>query len=165
MRYEDGGRTIVEYRSADRDPKRHASLKTLRFRDLVPSRRECKLLGVQFAEIGTGDYTAVGAAATPQDPWFVGTGFTATSTLPGLVGYEYDGLVDGCVTPTPTVLFHRSVVNHLNTDAVQYMAPSGARVFSSGSIRFATALDPSSHRADPRLQRFMRNAVSDLQHP
>lgn len=162
MRYEDGGRTIVEYRSDDRDPERDASLKTLRFRDLVPSRPECALLGVQYAEIGSGDYTAVGAAATPQDPWFVGTGFTPTSTLPGLVGYEYDGLVDGCVKPAPTVLFHRSAVNHPNTDAVRYIAPSGARVFSSGSIRFATGLDPLRGRGDPRLQRFMRNALDNL---
>jgi hypothetical protein len=53
------------------------------------------------------------------------------------------------------------VPNHLNADAVRYTAPSGAVVFSAGSIRFATTLDPL-YRADPRMQRFMRNALDAL---
>ena len=162
MRYEDGGRTIVEYRSAERDPEPNTALKTVRFRDLTPARPECQLLGVQYGQIGIGDYTAVAAGYTPTDPWFTGTGFTAASTLRGLVGYEYDGLVEGCVTPTPTVLFHRSVVNHPNTDAVRFIAPSAARIFAAGSIRFATGLDPLPGRGDLRLRRFMRNALADL---
>jgi len=36
------------------------------------------------------------------------------------------------------------------------------RVFSSGSIRFAVGLDSLNGRGDPRLQRFMRNALADL---
>jgi N,N-dimethylformamidase beta subunit-like protein len=162
MRYEDGGRTIVEYRSGDRDPEPSTALKTVRFRDLVPARPECRLLGVQSLAIGNGDYTATAAGYTPPDPWFVGTGFTASSTLRGLVGYEYDTLVNGCLTPTPTVLFHYSARNNPNADAVRSIAPSGARTFASGSIRFATGLDPLRGRGDRRLQRFMRNALADL---
>ena len=162
MRYEDGGRTIVEYRTGDRDPQPSTTLKTVRFRDLVPARPECQLLGVQSLAIGNGDYTATAAGYTPPDPWFAGTGFTATSTLPGLVGYEYDTLVDGCVTPAPTVLFHYSARNNPSADAVRSIARSGARVFASGSIRFATSVDPLRGRGDPRLQRFMRNALADL---
>ncbi len=162
MRYEDGGRTIVEYRTGDRDPEPSTALKTVRFRDLVPPRPECQLVGVQSTAIGFGDYTATAAGYTPPDPWFAGTGFRASSTLPRLVGYEYDTRVDGCVTPAPTVLFHYSASNNPNADAVRYIAPSGARVFSSGSIRFATGLDPLRGRGDPRLQRFMRNALTDL---
>jgi hypothetical protein len=163
MRYQDGRRTIVEYRSADRDPETNPALKTVRFRELATPRPECTLLGVMWGEIGNAGYTAVGAAITPTDPWFRGTGFRPTDVLPGLVGYEYDSIFDDCKTPGPlTVLFHASLPNHVNPDAVRYVAPSGARVFSSGSIRFAVALDDLTGHGDRRLQRFMRNAMADL---
>jgi hypothetical protein len=163
MRYEDGRRTIVEYRSADRDPEPDPALKTVRFRDLATPRPECWLEGVQWGEIGNADYTAVGAAITPTDPWFAGTGFKPTHTLPRLVGYEYDTLWDNCRPPGPVAdLFHATIPNHVDADAVRYTAPSGARVFASGSIRFAVALDDLTGHGDPRLQRFMRNALADL---
>jgi len=112
--------------------------------------------------IGSGDYTAVAAAYTPPDPWFADTGFTGSSVLRGLVGYEYDSLAEGCVTPSPTVLFRYAARGNPNADAVRSIAPSGARIFASGSIRFATGLDPLGGRGDPRLRRFMRNALADL---
>jgi len=164
MRYDDSRRTIIEYRTGDRDPEPNTALKTVRFRDLIPARPECTLEGVQSYGIGYGDYTAVAAGYTPPDPWFAGTGFKGTSRLPSLVGYEYDTLVDGCVNPAPTVLFHYSGHNVPSADAVRTIAPSGARIFATGSIRFATQLDPLSPQADPRLQRFMRNALADLSH-
>jgi hypothetical protein len=160
MRYEDGSRTIVEYRTGDRDPEPSLALKTVRFRDLVPARPECGLLGVQSLAIGNADYAPV--VGTPPDPWFAGTGFTPGSVLKGLVGYEYDTRIDGCRTPPLTSLFHASISGNPNADAVRYTAPSGARVFSAGSIRFATRLDPSGRHRDARLQRFMRNVLVDL---
>ena len=167
MRYADDRRTIVEYRSANRDPEQDPALKTVRFRELMTPRPECTLLGVMWGEIGDADYTAVGASITPPDPWFKGTGFKPTDVLPGLVGYEYDSVYDNCGPPGQvpvTVLFRTSIPNHLNADAVRYTAPSGARVFSSGSIRFAVALDDLTGRGDRRLQIFMRNAMADFLH-
>lgn len=160
MRYEDDRRTIVEYRTGDRDPEPSLALKTVRFRDLVPPRPECELLGVQSLAIGNADYQAV--VGTPPDPWFARTGITDGSRFPGLVGYEYDTRIDGCRTPPLTDLFHASITGNPNADAVRYTARSGARVFSAGSIRFAVALDPSGPLRDPRLQRFVRNAFADL---
>ena len=81
------------------------------------------------------------------------------------MGYEYDTIIDNCKTPPVTRLFHFSARNNPNADAVRYTAPSGARVFSSGSIRFATALDPLGRRRDRHVQRFMRNAIDDLVRP
>ena len=59
-----------------------------------------------------------------------------------------------------------------NADAVRYTAPSGARVFASGSHTFAWGLDDFSGNpdethglADARLQRFARNAFDDLARP
>jgi hypothetical protein len=160
MRYENDRRTIVEYRTADRDPETDPTLKTVPFRELATPRPECTLTGVQWGEIGNADYRPVGAAITPADRWFAGTGFRPTDVLAGLVGYEYDTVFDACKTPPLTRLFQATIPNHLNAVTVRYVAPSGAYVFSSGSIRFATALDPL--HGDPRLRRFMRNALADL---
>ena len=162
MRYQDNRHTIVEYRTADRDPEPDPTLKTIQFRALATPRPECTLTGVQWGEIGSADYTPVGSASTPPDPWFIGTGFRPTDVLPRLVGYEYDSVYDACKTPPFTRLFQATIPNHLDAVAVRYIAPSGAHVFATGSIRFATALDPLRARGDPRLQRFMRNALKDL---
>jgi hypothetical protein len=164
MRYEDGGRTIVEYRNAQLDPESDPALKTVQFRRLVPPRPECELRGVDWWK-GLGaahDYAPV--AASLNDRWFAGTGFTATSTLPGLVGYEWDFVEPGCNVPTPTVLFHYEG-KPTNADAVRYQASSGAIVFSAGTLQFSWGLDSfGGHQADSRLQRFMRNALRDLVH-
>src|SRR5207302_7040728 len=106
MRYEDDRQTIVEYRSWKLDPILDPTLKTVPFHALVPPRSECELRGVGWRKgIGASrDYAPL--AATLGDPWFAGTGFTATSTLPGLVGSEWDSVQPGCNVPTPTVLFH-----------------------------------------------------------
>jgi hypothetical protein len=162
MRYEDNARTIVEYRTADRDPEPDPALKTVQFRQL--GRPECELEGVQYGEIGDWNYTPAVAAGTPPDPWFQGTGLSSLDTLFDLVGYEYDGITPGCQTPGPlTDLFTFSNnPNHPRADAVRYRAPSGATVFSAGSIRFANALDPLSRHYDRRLQRFMTNALGSM---
>jgi hypothetical protein len=163
IRYDDGRRTIVEYRKASADPEPDPALKTVRFRDLDPPRPECELLGVEFGQIGIRDYAVNPAALT--DPWFSGTGFTAASTLPGLVGWEWDAITPGCQTSPLTDFFHYEGHQYVNADAVRYTAPSGARVFSTGTLRFSWGLDPAASTADPRLQLFMRNALDDLTRP
>jgi len=164
LRYEDGSRTIVEYRSASADPESDPSLKTVQFRNLVPPRPECQLIGVQWGEIGDSDYTPVGALHTPPDPWFAGTGFTGNEALPDLVGYEYDSLTTTCEQPGTTILFESKPPGHVDADATRYRAASGATVFAAGSIRFAVALDPLTGHDDPRLEIFMRNALTSMLH-
>jgi hypothetical protein len=172
MRYADDRRTIVEYRLRSLDPERDPALETVRFRELVPPRPECELEGVEYSRNGSvesiggqHDYAVVPAALS--DPWFAGTGFSASSTLPGLVGYEWDAIVPGCVAPTPTALFHFSGPP-APADAVRFTAPSGAIVFSAGSLGFSVGLDNFRPHAgvapagDPRLQAFMRNALAAL---
>jgi hypothetical protein len=70
-----------------------------------------------------------------------------------------------------TVLFHRQHGGDKdgNADATVYTAPSGARVFASGSHQFSWGLtdfsttpDQGHGFADARLQRFMTNAFDDL---
>lgn len=174
MRYADDRRTIVEYRLRRLDPETDPALKTVRFRDLVPPRPECELEGIEYVRAGVEsiggqhDYTVVPGALS--DPWFAGTGFTAASVLPGIVGYEWDAVAPGCKTPPLTPLFHFAGPP-ARADAVRFTAPSGAIVFSAGSLSFAKGLDgyrwsaslPAS--GDPRLEAFVRGAYADLLRP
>jgi hypothetical protein len=167
MRYEDGRRTVVEYRNAGSDPEPDPALKTVMSRQLEPPRPECGLLGVQgIVEPGNQSIGIRDLAVNPaalSDPWFAGTGFTATTVVPGLVGYEWDLISPGCATPPLTDLFHTPGTPSF--DSVRYTAPSGARVFSAGSLRFSWGLDPASASRVPGLQQFMRNALDDLTRP
>ncbi len=172
MRYEDNRRTIVEYRSPSLDPEPDPALKTMRFRALTPPRPECRLEGVQYAE-GGGRAESIGGpydysvnAAALDDPWFTGTGFTPTSTLTGLVGYEWDQIVPDCRRAQPTVLFQYQGPP-TGADAVRFTATSGARVFSAGTLNFTHGLDDYGTRptGDHRLERFMSNALADLLRP
>jgi hypothetical protein len=122
------------------------------------------------AEALGGQHAYSVAAGALSDPWFAGTGFTGSSTLPGIVGYEWDAVVPGCVTPAPTPLFHFAGPP-ATADAVRFTAPSGATVFSAGTLSFALGLDDFRLRpnvpatGDPRLETFMRNALAELVRP
>ncbi|HST24661.1 MAG TPA: N,N-dimethylformamidase beta subunit family domain-containing protein, partial [Gaiellaceae bacterium] len=138
-------------------------------------RPECELEGVEYSRAngvesigGNHDYSVVPGSLS--DPWFAHTGFTASSTLPGIVGYEWDAVQPGCRTGTLTVFFHFAGPP-APSDAVRMQAPSGALVFSAGSLTFSRGLDDFRPHAglaatgDPRLEVFMRNALADLLRP
>ncbi|HEY6961582.1 MAG TPA: N,N-dimethylformamidase beta subunit family domain-containing protein [Gaiellaceae bacterium] len=168
----DGGRTLIAYKSTY-DPEPNAALKTAMFRELIPPRYECNLIGIQHEGAspfhwGEGDYTV----EAPDDPWFAGTGFRPGDAVKGIVSVESDTIPPlqpagwSCGNRI-TVLFHRESGGPFdgNADATRYTAPSGAIVFASGSHEFAWGLDgygrePS--RVDARLQQFMRNALDEL---
>lgn len=176
MRYEDNARTIVEYKSATLDPQPNTALKTDQFRLLNPPRPECRLMGIQYQEGNwaiTGanfyrDYVVNQAALT--DPWFSQTGFVEGDVLGLAVGYEWDSLSLGCQSPLARVFFsYNGGSTQEAAHATRYVAPSGARVFSTGSLNWNWRLDdwfrtgdPSGHVTDPRLQQFTRNALNDL---
>jgi N,N-dimethylformamidase beta subunit-like, C-terminal/PKD domain len=178
VRYENDERTIVGYKSFS-DPVTDPTLQTVQFRQLTPPRPECQLLGVQYDETKRAsgdpprDYSIVPAAL--GDSWLAGTGFTNATVLPELVGPEWDfapsPAPESCRKPGLTTFFHYSGAPG-NADAVRYVAPSGARVFSAGSLQFAWALDTwlsptrsAPYQAIPGVQQFMRNALSDLVRP
>lgn len=169
-RYEDGERTLVEFRASARDPDPDLARKTIRFRDLQPPRPECEVLGVQFQDgmtaPGLPPRHYVVAAAAVDDPWMEGTGFAAGDELHGLVGYEWDGLQEGCEPVDGRVFFeYRGDV--ADAHAVRHVHASGATVFSAGSLQFSWGLDDWGREghADERLQQFMRNALRRLQSP
>lgn len=185
--YADNHRTIIGYKDAGYpndpskwDPNPNPAQKTTRFRDLVPSRPECQLVGLGWNQgrlktLVPADYAVNPAAAA--DAWFRGTGLGAGSTVRGIVGYEYDSVVPTCRVRGDdlTVLFGGtapvpgSVAPTTGAEAVRYRASSGALVFSAGSIMFSWGLDDWAHTrfagappTEPGLQQFMRNALRGL---
>ena len=93
IRYEEGFRTIVGYKSAAADPETDPWLETDLFRVLQPPRYECELMGIQhqggdLSWPTDGDYTVTEAAA--QDPWLRGAGFRAGDVVRGVVSREVD---------------------------------------------------------------------------
>jgi hypothetical protein len=162
VRYENDRRTLVEYRSASADPNPVAAEKTVAFAQL--GRPQCELLGVTSRASATSrrDYSVVAGAL--GDPWLAGTGFAAGDTLPNLVGYEWDTVQPGCNVPALTTFFHYDG-SPAPADAVRYVWPaSGATVFSASSLQFSWGLDDflGNQPADPRLQQFVRNAITAL---
>jgi hypothetical protein len=160
------------------DPEPNTALKTAMFRELLPPRYECELIGIQHQGAvlnwQPGDYQVEpGAFATG---WTKRSGFKAGATLRGLVSVESDTIPGNQTSASScgnalTVLFHRQRGSDKdgNADGTVYTAPSGARVFASGSHQFAWGLtdfasvpDEGHGFADERLQRFMTNAFNDL---
>lgn len=195
VRYADADRRVIElYRSASADPSPNPRQKTVRWRDAPLDRPECALLGNQWqggdesSDPGPHPYvvTRVGA----RHPWLAGTGLRAGDAIAGAVGYEWDAVAPECGTLNArvTTLFHhegittpqrpgyyKSTFHSTDADAVTYTAPSGAVIFSAGSIDFGWTLapvpasgDPAAGTTDPetppdaRMQRFARNLVDDL---
>lgn len=178
MRYEDGGRTMVAYKDRSSDPEEDQRLKTIQFRVLIPARPECELLGIQYAggAISNNAYRTYRVEAPSLgDDWFSNTGFLADSTISLLVGYEWDSVVPGCAVPgTLTVLLrHDGGTTEPSAAATRYTAPSGARVFASGTLNwswklddyFQAGYDPVGHGADPRIQALTRNVLNVLDVP
>jgi hypothetical protein len=180
IRYADDRQTIVAYKSTY-DPEPDPALKTTRFRDLVPPRDECELLGIHYQDSSLdfppGDYKVQTGAI--GDPWFAATGFNAGDVVKQIVSVETDTIpgtqtADSSCGHKLTVFFHleRGGDQAGNADAVRYTDASGARVFASGSLTFAWGLDDypanpdeTPGLVDPRLQHFMENAFADLTAP
>ncbi|MFL5910561.1 MAG: N,N-dimethylformamidase beta subunit family domain-containing protein [Gaiellaceae bacterium] len=173
-RYEDGRLTLVEYRSALADPVKQGALRTLQFRALRPPLPECRLFGVAYQYYAQ---RAMDAPATPyavaapvDDPWLAGTGLEAGDRIPGVMGYEWDGLVPGCFPGKVTTLLDAVATGadgkRHHAQAVRTVARSGARVFASGSLELAWGLDShGGHAPSAGLQELMRNALGDLTRP
>jgi hypothetical protein len=172
-RLENNGRSIAIYKHGVPDPLGGTGY----YRDTHP---ECQLLGVQH-QAGPlnwppGAYTVDAKGASHR--WFRGTGLRGGDQLPGLVSVEVDtvprwqeAIGETCPSRPVTVLFRRDLGGDDLGDAraVTYVARSGARIFSAGSLNFNAGLDGISERisgapslVDVRLQRFVRNMLSGM---
>ena len=142
-------RVIVEYRTAAADPyssdgdPTNDQYTTVRFRDAPVSRPEAAMKGNQYIlDPFDGDLIVTNAAH-----WvFAGTGLANQDRLPGLLGYEVDGVAGSSpantvtLTSTP-VAAQPSGQPSGSSQMTIYTAASGAQVFSTGSIQWSWGLD------------------------
>jgi hypothetical protein len=148
------------------------------------NRPENALLGVMYVADDVfglyGGYNHIVANST--DPYYNFTGLNNGDALSGLVGFEWDAVVDNGFTPAGLVVLSQSVADgagvnrapdiglppetdHTISNTVRYTAASGAKVFATGSIQWMWGLDSTGvqgPRVDPRAQQFAVNVLSDM---
>lgn len=133
-------RIMVCFRRPRADPVK-GELASLSFRDV--GRPEADLLGVEYI----GDPVDTDLVVANASHWlFDGTGLSNGDTIPGMLGYEVDAMRRNTnqmnlvavfesqaqdLTKNRTLLCHGTVYN----------APSGAFVFSAGTIQWSWGLD------------------------
>jgi Domain of unknown function (DUF4347)/Domain of unknown function (DUF4082) len=150
------------------------------FRSPQVNRPENALLGVLYTGqtndfAGGYDFKVSNAA----DPYYAGTGLNNGDTIPRLVGYEWDAVVNNGLTPPGLVVLSESPVvpdggisqtlppgtNTNVSNAVRYTAASGAKVFSTGSIQWSWGLDDdlvTNPRQSPLVQKITANVLADF---
>ena len=139
-------RTMVSYNTAaTSDPLygiNNADVATLWESNPVP-RPSSALQGVQY---NSHPELASLVVVDPKNFLFNGSGATDGTSIPFAVGYEFDSVNLSLPTPRPLEIVAHSPVFVLGawtySDAVYYAAPSGAGVFSSGTIGWIHAIHP-----------------------
>lgn len=158
---------MVCYKSFADDPEADGAAKTVQFRQLDPPNDERALLGVQYDRGLTKPRNLFDFEVdrdSLDDPWMKDTGFVEDDRpVVGVVGYEWDGVWRGEAPPRMKRFLHFD--HELGpADCIRWEAPSGARIFASGSLALSLALDDWTRGklADERVQRLLRNAIDDL---
>ncbi|EFH83279.1 N,N-dimethylformamidase beta subunit family domain-containing protein [Ktedonobacter racemifer] len=138
------------------------------WRDPHINRPENGMAGVMYEQQVYQDYTFV---AKNTSHWiYAGTGFTDGSKVPGIIGYEYDRVFDNGATPPGLTVLGSSPVNaccgtgNSHADTTIYTAPSGARVFASGTIQWSLGLDNSQGNtyANAGIQQMTANLLNNF---
>jgi hypothetical protein len=164
---------------AQQDP----SAATMLFRGPQINRPENALLGVGYTgDIGTDNvYEGFDfVVSNASHPYYAHTGLKNGDQLKGLVGYEWDSLLNNGATPAGVVVLSESPVppqglkdlgllpsgtNDAISHSVCYVASSGAKVFSTGSVQWVWGLDSDrvpNPRVDSRAQQIAVNIFSDM---
>jgi hypothetical protein len=136
-------RIQVDYKDAAEDPMHvtDPAESTQDWRNPPDPRPENVLTGVYY------ECNPANANMVVYDPgsWLLaGTGARAGQSFKGLIGVEYDRVVGDASTPHPIQAITHSPITCRNkasyADAAYYTVPSGAGVFSSGTMRWNCAL-------------------------
>lgn len=160
-------RVIVCYKDAGIDPVQGPTT-TVAWRSPPVNRPEQPLRGVQSAF--TFFQANVGYVVTNSSHWvYAGTGFKDGDVVPGIVGYEVDRFWPNVPPPnavSQTILSQspftdwRGMPDYANSAI--YQAPSGAWIFSAGTMSWSWGLDNfySNAAADARIQRTTANILN-----
>ncbi|MBA2286472.1 MAG: choice-of-anchor D domain-containing protein [Ktedonobacteraceae bacterium] len=152
------------------DPMWHKNdaIVTTYWRDSTVNLPENGLLGVMYEEQVDQSYPFVVQNASS---WvYAGTGFVNGSSVPGIVGYEYDKVYNNGATPPGLVILGNSPVvaccglGNSHANATLYTAPSGARVFAAGTIEWSWGLDNSQGNtsANAGIQKTTANILNNF---
>ena len=159
-------RILVCYKDPSIDPVQDSTT-TVQWRDPVLNRPEQALMGVQFSdENGSQNFPYV---VTNSSSWVYGnTDFTDGSSVPGIVGYEWDRF-DSNYPPPPAVAGSWTLLGNSATvtdagsadssNSSIYQAQSGAWVFATGTMSWSSGLSASG-LADPRIQQATTNVLN-----
>ena len=159
-------RILVCYKDPSIDPVQ-GSTTTVQWRDALLNRPEQALMGVQFSdENGSQNFPYV---VTNSSSWVYGnTDFTDGSSVPGIVGYEWDRF-DSNFPPPPAVAGSWTLLGNSpsvtdvgsadSSNSSIYQAQSGAWVFASGTMSWSSGLSASG-LADPRIQQATTNVLN-----
>lgn len=169
-------RTLVCYRGpADPLWGTDPALATVRWQDPPVAQPENALTGTIYG--GQLNPFVQDWVVLNTDSWlFEGTGLRPGDHVAGLVGKEYDHSASNAAAPPGlTVLSRSPVVNrpYPGTDYAEstlYTAPSGATVFSAGTITWSWGLDDASFPigalhstpVSPAIQRLTANLLDSL---
>jgi hypothetical protein len=177
--YKDSSGIGINGDSRDPAAEFEPSAATTLFRSPQVNRPENALLGVGLVGITSDIYGGYDFIVTnASDPYYAYTGLQNGDSLGKLVGFEWDGLLNNGLAPENLVVLSQSPVptsggvgilppgTNVNiSNAVRYTADSGAKVFSTGTIQWAWALDSdgvTNPRVDTRAQQMAVNIFSDM---
>jgi hypothetical protein len=154
---------------------------TTLFRSPQVNRPENALLGVGYIGDNGSNNVYNGfdyVVSNASDPYYANTGLQNNDRLTGLVGYEWDAVLNNGFTPSGLVVLSQSPVqpdgllpplppgtNTTIANSVRYTTTSGAKVFSTGSIQWVWGLDSdgvTNPRVDSRAQQIAVNVFSDM---
>ncbi len=183
VRFENGSnggtnRVMVCYKGAAT-----SSEPTTKFRNQLNNRPESALMGVMY--IGDKDIVYAGfdfVVKNSSDPYYANTNLQDGDVLSQLVGFEWDAINTNASPSGLVVLGESQFPTSQNADAtdlegfpsgtnprishaVRYTAPSGAKVFSTGSIQWMWGLDSdgvSSPREDIRAKQIAVNVLASM---
>ena len=141
---------------------------TTHWRDDPVNQPENALLGVMYQDQVNRDYAYVVQNASN---WiYAGTGFINGTSIPGIVGYEYDKVWNNGKSPAGlTVLSNSPVVGCCEgsgssfANSTLYTAASGARVFGAGTIQWSYGLDNyNANYVNAGIQRTTANILDNF---
>jgi len=151
---------------------------TTRFRSREVDRPENALIGVGYVSEQDSIYEGFDfIVSNAADPIYAHTGLRNGDRLKGLVGYEWDAVLDNEESPDGLVILSKSPTranevlaplpdgtNPNVSNAIHYRAASGAQVFSTGSIQWVWGLDNSWASQPPpvRWRRRIKNWIKGL---
>lgn len=138
-------------------------LVTTRWRNAPVNRPEASFLGSMYIE---GEHPVDGDFAIENaEAWMLkNTGLLNGALLPGMAGYEVDGL--NAASPADTRVIARMPAGQATGAVTLYRAASGALVFASGSMQWSWGLDdyhaPHLRKSvlNPAVQQLTKNILA-----